>query len=434
MRDYQLSPPGNLGLPLLGETLQFLLDPDFAFRAYRRFGPVSKTHLLGRPTVLMIGPEAVQFVLSTGMEHFSWRSGWPESFKVLLGESLFLQDGEEHRKNRRLLMPAFHGPALAGYFQAMQQTTERYLMRWEKLGIFGWFDELKMLTFEIASELLIGAEPGSDVARLSRHFSDLTDGLLGITSLPIPGTRFGRAVAARDALNDHIRAVVRARRLEPASDALSLLVQARDEDGSGMNDEELTAQAMLMLFAGHETTTALLTWLCLELGRHPAVLARARTEQQALGSELSLDQLSRMPYLDQVLLEVERLHPPVGGGFRGVVKPFTLNGYNVPAGWQVLYSILVSHRLPEIYPDPDRFDPDRFAPEQGSPKPFSLIGFGGGPRVCIGIAFAKLEMKIVAALLLRRYQWQLAPGQSLKPVLVPTRRPEGGLKVHFAPL
>ncbi len=428
-------PPGSFGLPIIGETLSLLLDPQFIEKRYKQYGSIFKSHILGRPTVYMIGPEAVEFVLSSHMDHFSWREGWPNNFKELLGESLFLQDGEEHRQNRRLMMPAFHGPALARYITTMESITQGYLQKWEQKQEFSWFQEFKQLTFDIASQLLVGASPGSEVARLSQLFNTLSNGLFAINPLPLPITKYGRAIAARDQLLQHITEVVRQRQQHPTNDALSLLVQARDEEGNGMSLKELTAQAMLLLFAGHETTTAMLTWFCLELGRHPEVLQKAREEQLSLASEggLSLEQLGKMPYLEQIFSEIERLHPPVGGGFRGVVKPFEFNGFQVPAGWLLSYSIPATHQLASIYPEPKRFDPDRFSPErqEHKQKPYSLIGFGGGPRVCIGIAFAKLEMKIVAAQLLRGYQWELLPEQSLEPVLFPMRSPKDGLRVRL---
>jgi len=383
----------------------------------------------------MVGPKAVEFVLSSHMDHFSWREGWPDNFKLLLGESLFVQDGEEHRRNRRLMMPAMHGPALGQYVATIESITCSYLKKWEQQQQFAWFGEFKQLTFDIASQLLLGTSPGSETIRLSQLFTTLTNGLFAINPLRLPVTQLGKALAAREQILQHITQVVRARSSNPTRDALSLLVQARDEDGNRMSESEIRAQAMLLLFAGHETTTSMLTWFCLELARHPEVLQRAREEQLHLAKEgyVNLEQLGQMPYLDQILCEVERLHPPVGGGFRGVVKPFEFNGFHVPSGWIVIYSILATHQLANIYPEPERFDPDRFSPQrqQHKQQAYSLIGFGGGPRVCIGIAFAKLEMKIVAAHLLRGYQWELLPNQSLEAVLTPTRRPKDGLRVRF---
>lgn len=420
-------PPGKTGLPVIGETLQLLFDPKFAEKRYKRYGNIFKTRLLGRPAVFMIGSEAAEFVLSSHMDHFSWQDGWPESFKLLLGRSLFLQEGDEHRRNRRLMMPAFHGPALSRYVAMMEHITQAYLSQWEQQQEFVWYDEFKQLTFAIASQIFLGTPPGEDTVRLSRLFTTLTNGLFGL------GMR--RAIAARNQLLDHLTVVIQQRQQNPTDDALSLLIQAQDEEGNRLSLEEMRAQAMLLLFAGHETTTAMLTWICLELARHPDVLQRAREEQRQLAAHgaLNLEQISKMPYLDQVLNEIERLHPPIAGGFRGVIKPFEFNGFHVPAGWLLQYSILLTHQQANVYPQPDRFDPDRFSPErqEAKQKPFSLIGFGGGSRICLGMAFAKLEMKLVIAHLLRSYAWELLPNQRLEPVLVPTRRPKDGLKVRF---
>lgn len=428
-------PPGSFGVPILGETLPFLFDPDFIKKRYRQYGPIFKTHLNGKPTVVMVGPKAVDFVLSSHMNYFSWREGWPDNFKTLLGESLFLQDGEEHRRNRRLMMPALHGAALTNYVSTMQEITCAYLQKWEKEQEFTWHKEFKQLTFDIASQLLLGTSPGAECVRLSQLFTTLTNGLFAINTLPLPFTRFGKAIAARNQILEHLKKVVIERQQNPTKDTLSLLIQAKDEEGNSLSEKELIVQAVLLLFAGHETTTSMLTWLCVELARHPEVLKRAREEQLQLASkgDLNLEQLGQMPYLEQVLLEVERYHQPVGGGFRGVIKDFEFNGFHVPAGWRLLYSILMTHKLEEIYPQPESFDPDRFSPQRQEHKqyPFSLIGFGGGSRICIGIAFAKMEMKIIAAQLLRSYHWEILPNQSLDTVFFPSNRPKDGLRVRF---
>jgi retinoid hydroxylase len=432
-------PPGSFGLPIIGETFPFIRDPyNFVNQRYRQHGSIFKTHLLGKPTVVMVGPEAVEFLLSTHIDYFSWREGWPQNFQTLLGESLFLQDGAEHKRNRRLMMPALHGPALASYVSTMELITQDYLQKWQKKQEFTWFDEFKKLTFDIASQLLLGTNSVSENTQLSQAFTQLTNGLFAINPLPLPFTKFGKAVAARNQILEHLAQVVKERQQNPSKDAISLLVQAKDEDGNSLSETELIAQAVLLLFAGHETTTSMLTWLCLELARHPEILQRAREEQLQLLDKgaLNLEQLAQMPYLEQIFWEVERLHSPVGGGFRGVVKDFQFNGFQIPAGWQALYSIFVTHRLEEIYHQPERFDPDRFSPQRQEHKqyPYSLIGFGGGPRVCIGIAFAKMEMKIVAAHLLRSYHWEILPDQSLNSVRIPTNHPQDGLRVRFNPL
>ena len=427
-------PPGGRGLPFVGETLNFIFDPNFADKRQQKYGAIFRTHLLGRPAVVMMGPEANKFILSTHFDHFSWRGGWPDTFKELLGESLFLQEGEQHRRNRRLMMPAFHGKALEGYFQTMLDLSNRYLDQWQALGTFTWFPEMKNFTFEVASVLLVGSQPGDDIAQLSRWFTQLTNGLF-LPPIRWPWFPYGKALQSRDNLLSYIEAMIEERRNCPSQDVLGLLLQAEDEAGDRLTVEEIKVQTLLMLFAGHETTTSMLTSFVMALAQNPEVLAKAVAEQDALAEQgsLTMEQLRSMPYLEQILKEVERVYPPIGGGFRQVTEAFDFNGYHVPEGWMVLYRIDSAHRDPRCYTDWERFDPDRFNPERAEHKryDFSLVGFGGGPRICLGLAFAQMEMKVLAAQLLRQYSWELLPNQDLTMQPVPTLRPKSGVRVRL---
>lgn len=430
-------PPGKSGLPWIGETISFLTDPDFATKRRQQYGAIFRTNLIGRPTVVMSGAAANKFILSTHFDRFSWRDGWPDNFRELLGASLFLQEGAEHQRNRKLLMPAFHGKALTNYVATMTEITDRYLSKWEQTGDLTWFPELKHLTFEIASVLLIGSEPGAETTELSRLFTELTNGLF---TLPLKWsyTTYGRAIIARDRLLEHIEKVVLERQQSPTQDALGLLVQSQDEEGNRLSVAELKVQALLLLFAGHETTTSLIASLCLALAQNSEVLARARAEQGQIGTDtpISIDSLKQMTYLDRVLREVERMYSPIGGGFRGVVKEFEFNGYRVPKGWQVLYRIPEAHFDADVYPQPHTFDPDRFDPDRSDYKPsdYTFVTYGGGARICIGMAFAQMELKIIAAMLLRRNSWELLPNQNLTLDPIPTLHPRDGLKVKFQKL
>lgn len=430
-------PPGTFGLPVIGETLKFASQSDYLQERFDEYGTsIIRSHILFKPTAIMRGAAANRFILQTGFDHFTWGGGWPVTFRKILGRSLFLQDGDEHKQKRKLLMPAFHREALKNYLTTMETTTRRYLKQWESLGEFAWFEQNKRLTFEIASTLLLGTEheDQAQINALSRAFTELTAGL---TSVPIntPFTTYGRAIRARDTILAHIETAIAKRQQHPTRDALSLLIQTRDEDGNSLSSTELKAQGLLLLFAGHETTTSMLTSLCLALAQHPQVWEKARAEQLALapGADLTMDDFKGMTYLEQVLKEVERVYAPVPGGFRAVVKPFDFEGFHVPAGWNVLYRIHGAHKDSNIYPNPEVFDPERFSPEraEGSNIPYSLVGFGGGQRVCIGYAFAQLEMKVVASYLLRFYQWDVLPDQILTYRNTPTLHPEDGLKVRF---
>ncbi|MEM7531228.1 MAG: cytochrome P450 [Chloroflexota bacterium] len=429
-------PPGSFGFPYIGETIQFLRNPQYLAERHKEHGPIVRSHLFGRPTAMLRGEDANRFLLHTGMEHFSWGGGWPPTFRVLLGRSLFLMDGTEHARNRKLIAPAFHGQALAGYLLTMDEVMQKYLQRWLEMGEFAWFNEMKKLTFVVASKLLIGSDPGAQTEQLSQYFTDLTNGLFAVP-LNWPMLPYGKAIRARDALLAFVEEQIRLRQamdvddLGERPDALTMLVHSRDEDGNQLELEELKAQAILLLFAGHETTTSMVTSACYYLAIHPEVLERARAEQTAFTDEQLQDMSTfrQMPYLDMFLKEVERISPPVTGGFRGVVKPFEFNGYYVPTGWQVQYNIAGTHIDEDNYPDVDRFDPERFA--DGKASPFSLVGFGGGARICVGKAFALLEMKLLLAHLLRGYSWTLVPDQDLSIVRIPTRRHKDNLLVRF---
>lgn len=445
-------PPGSFGLPFVGETIKFLRDPNFAAKRQAQYGSIFKSRIIGQPTVFFCGPEANEFLLASHADCFSWRGGWPGTFKELLGESLFLQEGEEHRRNRRLLMPAFHGKALEGYFETMVALSQTYLDRWVQKRELVWFKEFKQFTFEVASVLLMGTDPSSEnnraeIEQLSSWFTDLTNGLF---TLPIRWgpTTYRKALNGRDRLLQSIEKEIHSRRQllarlndtdERPTDVLTLLLETVDEEGDRLSDQEIKVQTLLMLFAGHETTTSMLTSWVMALAQHPHVLRKARDEQNAIAQDsdtLTLKQVQQMTYLDWTLKEVERKYPPIGGGFRKVVKPFNFNGYHVPAGWLALYRIDAAHRDERCYTHPDSFDPERFSPLRAEQKryDYSLVGFGGGPRVCLGIAFAKLEMKVLAAQLLRSYRWTLHEDQDLTMNPVPSLRPRGGLRVTFESL
>ncbi len=425
-------PPGEMGLPWLGVPPR-LLDNEYLQEQYAKYGPIFKTRTLGRDIAVFLGPEANRFLLQGGAKYFSWRDGWPGTFKELLGESLFVQDGEDHRIKRRLIMPAFHRESLHHYLTTMEDVTLRYLEKWEQMEQFGWLHQFKQFTFEIASTLLTGSAPGDETEHLSELFNILTAGFI---TVPIRASwsPYGKALAAREELLRYIDRAIENRRKNPTNDALSLLVQTRDEEGNALSNEELRAQTLLLLFAGHETSASMLTSLAMVLPSHPHVWEKARQEQESLNIQgrLTMEHLRQMPYLEQLLKETERMYPPVPAGFRGVVEEFEFNGYRVPKGWTALYMINAAHRDPAVYTEPYQFDPERFSPQRNEGSvPFSLVGFGGGARVCVGFAFAQQEMKVILSHLLRRYTWELVPGQNLNTVYRPTLFPKDGLQVIF---
>jgi retinoid hydroxylase len=424
-------PPGSLGLPFIGEPPR-ILSNDYLLSQYKKYGSIFKTRVMGRNIAVFMGAEANRFVLQNGMKHFVWRDGWPPTFVEMLGESLFVQDGEEHRLKRRLIMPAFHRQALHNYLFTMEAISRRTLQKWEKLGRFRFLEQNKQFTFEIASTLLMGQAP-QDLERLSKLFVTLTSGFITVP-LKWAWTPYGKALSARRELMDYIDRAIEERRQHPSHDALGLLIETRDDEGNALSNEELQSQTLLLLFAGHETSASMLTSLAMILPEHPHIWEKLKAEQVALnlGETLTMDDVRRMTYLDQVLQEIERLYPPVPAGFRGVIEEFEFNGYRVPKGWTALYMINAAHRDPAIFKEPHKFDPERFSPERNEASvPFSMVGFGGGARICVGYAFAQLEMKVLLSYLLRFYTWELIPKQRLNTFYFPTLQARDGVEVRF---
>jgi cytochrome P450 len=428
-------PPGSLGWPVVGETIAFLTDGQFAEKREKKYGPVFKTNIFGRPTVFMLGPEANQFLFANENKYFA--ATWPKSTRILLGPaSLSTQTGNFHQQRRKLMSQAFQPRALAGYLPAMERITASYLEKWQQMGTLTWYPELRNYTFDIASRLLVGSEGGSET-KLVELFENWVAGLFTI-ALPLPGTKFKKALRYRQQLLAEMEKIILRRQKEdnPGEDALGILLQARDEDGNSLPLEELKDQILLLLFAGHETLTSAIASFCLLMAQHPDVTARAREEQQQFPTSepLTMERLKQMTYLDAILKEVLRVTPPVGGGFREVIEDCEYGGYAIPKGWATQYNIGKTHQDENIYPHHEQFDPDRFIGEDAADKKqrFGYIPFGGGMRECLGKEFARLEMRVFAAMLLRGYRWELLPEQDLSLVAIPTPHPRDGLKVKFS--
>jgi retinoid hydroxylase len=426
-------PPGTRGLPYVGETQHWARDPlRFAQERCHRYGPMFSTHLMGRPCAVMLGPEANRFMLSTHLHLFSSREGWTPSIISLIGGGLSLLDEEPHRRHRAMIQPALHGAALEHYFALMQATAARHAAEWLRQGKVALFEGFKRLSFDIAAALILGLPDGPTARWFFGRFATFNRGLFAFPALKLPWMHYGRAHRASAELRAFLQALVAERRIRPAASILDLLIAARDEDGKGLSDDELLDELLVLLWAGHDTITSLMTWTAYELLCHPLARVRLVAEQEEVvgTGPLSMSHLRQLPALDRVLREAERLHPPAPGGFRGVVAGFDYGGYHVPAGWTVMYSSVFTHRMPELWHEPDRFDPERFAPPRlEGRKPFQMVGFSAGPRVCVGKAFAQMQMRIVLSELLRRLELALLPGQRFDPVAVPTPMPRDGLLV-----
>jgi cytochrome P450 len=420
------------------DTLRMLLE------YYERYGPIFTFRSLHRPVVGLIGPEANHFVTVSGAENFSWRLGmFGEQLTPLIGAGLITTDWEYHDRARRIMMPAFHRRQLDGAAEVMADEAQLALGAWrpgERVDFYEWVRDVAM---SIAMRALVGLDPreggiGHEAAEVFERALAYYDTESVLTLLRGPGTPWARMQSNRRKLDRIIYEQIELRRAASdgdADDILSMLLGAQDEDGIGFETEEIRDQLMHLLFGGHDTTSSTLSFLVYELSRHPDVMARVVDEQDRIleGRTPTVEELlNGLPYLSMVIDETLRLYPPVWFGPRMSVRPFEFAGHRVPAGVHVIHSSWVSHRLPEVFPNPEAFIPERFSPEARRMLPNgAYIPFGGGQRICIGKRFGQLVVKAVATAVLSRFSFELEPGYELRVGKLPTLSPENGMPIRI---
>ena len=433
---HQLSALEDIPCVTLPEDYQINPGP-FLARMYQEHGPIFRTRTdWWQDVVYLVGPEANRFVLASNRLKFSHRQGWGQFFGVIetYGDGLLTMDGPEHDQHRRMMNPAFTISYMDRYLPLMNRIIRERTATWLDRGEVDVFEEARKITFDVAAEALVGLQTGPEVDRFREiFFSLITLGQNADDDEKDYGTRL--AELQRE-LYDLLLPKIRRRREQPTDDVLGMLVRARDDHGNALSDEQLIAHTNILLVAGHETSTSLSAWLLYLLSQHPGYAQRVLDEQDALlarDAEPTLEAVKRMKLLEHTLSEAERLYPPVSNGPRGVLEDFEFGGYHVPAGTHVFYSIAGAHHIPTIFADPDRFDPDRFAPPREEHKtPYALVGFGGGPRICIGINFAQVEIKALISHLLRNYQLELVPDQQIVQMYMPTSMPLNGIRMRIS--
>jgi len=435
-------PPGATDFSLK-RTHRIAHDPlPLLLSAYEEHGPIFTMRILHSRAVFMLGPEANHFITVTHPENFHWREGSFGDLFPLLGDGLLTIDGDYHDRARAIMLPAFHRAQLEAMVEAMTveaQSAVAELPRGEVVDVYEWMRDLAM---RIAMRALLGLDPdeAGKGAAAAEHFERALEfyGIdYALRFLRGPGSPWRRMLRSRQVLDEIVYGEIARRRAEDdtdGNDILSLLLSVRGEAGEAFTDREVRDQVMTLMFAGHDTSTSTLTFMMHELARHPDVADRLREESDRVlaGEPPTVEQLEReMPYLDMVLDEVLRLYPPAWIGPRRAVRDFEFGGYAVPKGAYVNYCSWASHRLPEVFPDPEAFIPERFTRERKAALPRgAYVPFGGGQRICIGKRFGQTEVKLVATMLLQRVRLDALPGRTVTVRQMPTLSPKGGLKMR----
>jgi cytochrome P450 family 135 len=407
-------PPGP-SLPTALQTLRWVVRPTaFMEESRRRYGDCFTLRIASEDSwVLVSDPESIKKVFTGNPEHL--RAGEANVIlrPVVGNESVLLLDGPSHMRQRKLLLPPFHGERMQRYGEVMREVTEREVATWPSGEPFAVWPRMQAITLEVIIRAVFGVDDAEHVERVAgriRPMLEFTsrkrDFFLAAMVGPdrLAGARwtgFPQAIGlVHEAIDEQI-AVRRADpRLEERDDILSMLLQARDEEGAAMTDQELRDELMTLLVAGHETTATSLAWTLERVVRHPEVLARLEDEAES-GDDA---------YADAVAHEALRLRPVLPLVVRKLTEPLEVHGYELPVGTIVAPCIYLVHRREDVYPNPHAFRPERFL--ENPAGTYTWIPFGGGVRRCLGGAFAQFEMQVVLAELVRRHRLEPTRAES----------------------
>jgi cytochrome P450 len=420
-------------LPLpYGPFADFLRDPlQFQMRGQKRFGDIFHFRIGPLLIHFLHHPDHVRRVLYDNPKNY--QRGWQyRILRRLFGDNLLVSEGDSWLRQRRLAQPAFQRQRLAGYANVMEEATSRMLSDWCARGgseiTVDIGPEMSRLALAIASRTLFDRDVSHEADTVGKEFAVVAQYLehrfnQPFTTLPLwcPTPSNRRFKEAARTLNELVLALVRERRREGRDhgDLLSMLMSARDEEtGASMTDDQLRSEVLTFLMAGHETTATALTWTWYLLATHPTIQQRVRDEvERVLGDRSPTPaDLSQLDTTRMVLEESMRLYPPVWAVPRQVVADDEIGGFRVPAGSTVLLCQFLTHRHPEFWEKPEEFHPDRFAPERSAVRPKgAYFPFLGGAHQCIGNEFAMLEMRLIVALVLQKFDLELHPDQEIRP-------------------
>lgn len=421
-------PPGPRA-PALVQILQWVARPlELLDECQRRHGDVFRLRAPGDGSFIVIAtPELIKQVLAADPDTLLAGKSNQTLLEPMLGlNSLLTLDGAEHLRQRRLLLPAFHGERMHAFETAMREITEASFAAWPLHEPFALHPFMQSITLDVILRTVFGFANEHEHRDLRTQLVEMLDvamnpwllvpGMLRIDPFRFPWLRITKLKQTLDA---SIYRLIDARRKRPAggSDVLSMMLEARDDQGRAMTDVEIRDELITLLLAGHETTATALAWTFDQLLAHPQTYGKLADDLAA----------GRDQYLDCVIRETLRVKPIVPMIGRYVAKPYQLGRWTIPVGARIAPSIYLAGKNPQAYPNPERFEPERWIGVK--PDPYTWLPFGGGIRRCIGMAFAQFEMRIVLQTVVPRARMKLADGPAKVTRRGITLAPAGGTRV-----
>ncbi|GAB2230309.1 hypothetical protein Drorol1_Dr00014570 [Drosera rotundifolia] len=439
-------PPGTIGFPIVGETIQFLSagwkgEPHrFVLDRMNKFSAECfKTSILGAPMAVFCGPAGNKFLFSN--EDKLVKAWWPDATKKVFTSTV---DQVTEAKRMRKLVPRFlKTEALVNYVGIMDSIAQQHLdIDWKNKDQVTVYPLVERYTFWVACRLFVSMEDLNHINRLAGPFRHLASGIFSVP-IDLPGTPYNRGIKASALIREELIAIVKQRKLGLAEnkclqvggkDILTHMLTTADDDGQYMGEFEIADKIMGLLVGGHDTASTVITNIVKFLAEYPNVLEIVCKEQTEIarskpqGERLKWDDVQKMKYSWNVACEVMRLAPPLQGAFREAIHEFNYAGFKVPKGWKLYWNANTTHMDRKYFPQPEKFNPSRF--EGKGPEPFTYVPFGGGPRMCPGKEYARLEVLVFMHNLVTRFKWEkLIPKEKI--VSNPMPIPENGLPVRL---
>lgn len=437
--------PNGSKLPALIQELHWVADPiGYMETNVKKYGDIFSTGIGAgnEPLIFVSNPQGIQKLLT---DDSFYSPGYTNQILTpLTGEkSVFMLERDRHKRERKLLMPSFHSDRMRDYGQLMVDITQQMTSKLAINQTFSARDLMQEISLAVILKAVFGVYEGERYERLKGFLT----AMLEVAKSPLSSAHlffpilqqdlgtwspWGRFIHQRQQLDKLIFAEIEERRQNPdpsRTDILNLMMAARDENGNPMTDQELRDELLTLLFAGHETTATAMAWALYWTHKQPEVYEKLMQELNSLPAEADPTTIFRLPYLTAVCQETLRIYPvAILTLARMTQKPTELMGYQLPEKTAVIGCIYLVHRREDLYPQADQFKPERFLERKFSP--YEFIAFGGGSRLCLGMALAQYEMKLVLATLLQSYEFKLAEN---KPVKAGRRgvtlSPVGGVKM-----
>jgi len=440
------NPPGPRGLPFVGSLIDLARNPPKFYRKIAdEYGDIVHFKMGRLNYFLLNNPEYIQDVLVNRSENFvkapAWRRG-----KAVLGEGLLTSEGDFHRRQRRLVQPAFHRNRIESFASIMTELATRVQKDWKDASVVDMAQTMNHVALLVVARTLFGTEIETETTAISTAFGMIRKQWWrtlvlqfvpfseAIEKLPLATLR--KFKEARDSLDATVYKIINNRRKsgDDRGDLLSMLLLAQDEegDGQGMTDAHVRDEVMTIILAGHETTASSLTWTWYLLSQNSEIEKKFHAELDLVlaGRLPTMEDVAKLKYTKMIFTETLRLYPPIWLLIRQALKDYTVKSYVIPANSVIHMCPFVTHRDPRYYSNPLSFDPDRWDPETQDERPrYAYFPFGGGPRYCLGDQFAWLEGVLILATIGQHWRFDLVKGQKVVPQPLITLRPKYGMRM-----